>query len=454
MNPLYKDLNKIIHAAIHAVDPYHAIKACCTLKNRTFLVRNEVFQRVGDNTSSQFSHDFSEGRLYVVGAGKAASRMAQAIEEIAGDHITQGIVVTKYEYTSPLKKIRQIEAGHPVPDEKGVQGAREIGQLLSKTRKNDLVLVLISGGGSSLMPYPTPGLTLKDKQDVTNLLLSSGASIHEMNTVRKHLSGIKGGQLARMAAPAQVMSLILSDVIGDDLSVIASGPTAPDDSTFNDALEILTRYKILDKIPPHVRAHLEDGAAGKIPETPDSRDPLFERVWFRFVGSNQIALKVASEKAKALGYHPLILTNAACGEAREIAKYFAAIARQTVRHHQPLPPPVCILSGGEPTVTLRGNGKGGRNQEFALAAGLEISGLENILIASVGTDGTDGPTDAAGGYTNGDMLRKAREKGFDAQEHLTQNNAYPFLEQLGYLIKTGPTGTNVMDIQIILHKKN
>ncbi len=453
MNPLYKDLIEIIGAAIHAVDPYHAIKDACRFENETFVVRNGVFQATKAGKTSQFTYDTSQGRIFVVGAGKAASRMAQAIEEIAGDSIEEGVVVTKYGYVSPLKKIRQIEAGHPVPDENGVQGAREIEHLLKNTREGDLVLVLISGGGSSLLPYPAEGISLKDKQDVTNLLLSCGADIHEMNTVRKHLSAIKGGQLARMAAPAHVMSFILSDVIGDNLSVIASGPTAPDDSTFENALEILKRHGIDEKIPRHVLAHLKKGARGKIPETPDSRNPLFEKVHFRFIGSNQLALKAAAEKAKTLEYQPLILTNAACGEAREIAKYFAAIARQTVTHQEPLPPPVCILSGGEPTVTLRGNGKGGRNQEFALAAGLEIDGLEEILIASVGTDGTDGPTDAAGGYADGEMLRKARENGLDPQTHLTQNNAYPFLERLGYLIKTGPTGTNVMDIQIILHKK-
>jgi len=453
MNPLYKDLIEIIGAAIHAVDPYHAIKEACRFEDGTFAVRNGVFQATRADETSPFTYDTSQGKIFVVGAGKAASRTAQAIEEIAGDSIEEGIVVTKYGYTSPLKKIRQIEAGHPVPDEKGVQGAREIERLLSNTRDNDLVLVLISGGGSSLLPYPAKGISLKDKQEVTNLLLSCGATIHEMNTVRKHLSAIKGGQLARMAAPAYVLSFILSDVIGDDLSVIASGPTAPDDSTFENALEILKRYKIDEKVPSHVLSHLKKGAKGEIPETPDSLDPLFEKVRFRFIGSNQLALKAAAEKAEALAYQPLILTNAACGEAREIAKYFAAIARQTVRHHQPLPPPVCILSGGEPTVTLRGNGKGGRNQEFALAAGLEVDGLEGIVIGSVGTDGTDGPTDAAGGYTDGEMLRKARENGLDPQSHLAQNNAYPFLEQLGYLIKTGPTGTNVMDIQIILHRK-
>ncbi|RTZ94485.1 MAG: glycerate kinase [Deltaproteobacteria bacterium] len=453
MNSLLKDLNEITEAAIHAVDPYHAIKASCTLVQGLFRIRDRVFQPADPDQTGTFSFDISKGRLFVVGAGKAASRMALAIEEIAGDAITEGLVVTKYGYVSPLKRIRQIEAGHPVPDEKGVRGAREIEQLLKETRPEDLVLVLISGGGSSLLPYPAEGITLQDKQAVTQLLLSCGANIHEMNTVRKHLSGIKGGQLARMAAPAHVVSLILSDVIGDNLSVIASGPTAPDDSTFGDALEILSRFELTDKVPPEVITRLKDGDAGKIRETPDSRDPIFKKAFFRFIGSNQIALEAAAKKADTLGYRPITLTNAACGEAREIAKYFAAIARQAVKHHQPLPPPVCILSGGEPTVTLTGNGKGGRNQEFALAAGLEIGDLEDVLVASVGTDGSDGPTDAAGGYADGEMLRKARAHGLDPRDFLARNDAYHFLERLGYLIKTGPTGTNVMDIQIILHRK-
>ncbi len=453
MNSLYEDLTEITREAIHAVDPYHAIRKTCDLVDGRFCIRDKVFQVAGENKEDGFSFDLSGGRLYVVGAGKAAPRMAMAVEEVAGEAITEGLVVTKYGYLSPLRKIRQFEAGHPVPDKKGVQGAKAIERLLEKTRENDLVLVLISGGGSSLLPYPAEGVTLKDKQAVTELLLSCGATIQEMNTVRKHLSGIKGGHLARMASPATVMSLILSDVIGDDVSVIASGPTAPDDSTYQEALEILSRRGISDKVPPKVRARLEAGKDGKLPETPDSGDPVFKKAYFRFIGSNQIALEAAADEAKRLGYTPVILTNAACGEAREIAKYFAAIAKQAVRHHQPLPPPLCVLSGGEPTVTLRGKGKGGRNQEFALAAGLEVDGLENVLIASVGTDGSDGPTDAAGGYADGNLVREARKRGLDPRMFLSENNAYPFLDQTGYLIKTGPTGTNVMDIQLILHRK-
>lgn len=421
-------------------------------------IQGGVFQSFSHTTSpknqSGFSFDLTKGNLYVVGAGKASSRMAAAVEEVLGEFITEGIIVTKYGYTEPLRNIRQIEAGHPIPDEKGINGAKEIMHLLKKTGEGDLVLFLISGGGSSLLPYPAEGISLQDKQLVTQLLLSCGATIHEINTIRKHLSNIKGGRLAKMAAPSQVLTLILSDVIGDDLSVIASGPTAPDDSTFADALKTLSFYDILKKTPTNVLEHLQKGSEGKVEETPDSHDSLFKKVYYRFIGSNQIALKAASQSAKKLGYKPLILTNAACGESREIAKYFAAIAKQLISAKQPVSPPSCILSGGEPTVTLQGKGKGGRNQEFALAAGMEIDGVENILIASVGTDGTDGPTDAAGGYADGKMLQKARGKNLNANDFLRQNNSYPFLKQLGYLIKTGPTGTNVMDIQIILCKNS
>jgi len=457
MNPLHKDLNDIVMEAIHAVDPYQSIRAATSYEQGILRIRGGVFQsishprRPGDDTD--FPFDTRRGNLYVVGAGKASSRMAMAVEEILGDTITEGIIVTKYGYTEPLRRVRQIEAGHPVPDRKGIQGAKEIEKLLKKTGGDDLVLVLISGGGSSLLPYPVKGISIQDKQRVTELLLSCGATIHEMNTIRKHLSFIKGGQLAKMAAPSHILTFILSDVIGDDLSVIASGPTAPDESTFQDALDILSFYDLLGKIPPHVLEHLRRGSKQEIEETPSGKDPIFKRVYFRFIGSNQIALEAASQKAEKLGYQSLILTNAACGEAREIAKFFSAIARQVATIGQPISPPACILSGGEPTVTLRGKGKGGRSQEFALAAGLEIDGLPDTLIASIGTDGTDGPTDAAGGYTDGKMLKKAREKQLNAHDFLTQNNAYPFLKQLGYLIKTGPTGTNVMDIQIILCKK-
>ena len=450
----YKALNAIISSAIAAVDPYLAIKKCVSFKDGVLTVDGGASNAADPQAKYlPFQTDLSAGNLYVVGAGKAASRMSLATEEVFGDTIRDGIAVTKYGYAESLKKIRQIEAGHPVPDDKGVQGVTEIAHLLRQTAESDLVVVLISGGGSALLPLPAPGITLADKQAVTSLLLSCGATIQEMNTIRKHLSGIKGGQLARLAAPARVLTFILSEVIGDDPASIASGPTAPDDSTFKNALDIIKAYDLTQKLPKQALNRLEKGAAGKLQETPGHEDTLFNRVFFRFIGSNQIALNAASQKAAALGYHPLILANAVEGEAREIAKFLAAVARQLKTHGQPVPSPACILSGGEPTVTLKGKGKGGRNQELALAAGIEIEGLNDVVIASVGTDGTDGPTDAAGGFADGEMMRIAREKQLNPADFLARNDSYPFLENLGYLIKTGPTGTNVMDIHIILSDK-
>ena len=453
MRPMEKDLREITAAAIRAVDPDHAIRESLLLQGNTLTVSGGVFQTHLSEATSGFSYDLSTGHLYVVGAGKGSARMAKAVEAILGDAITGGVIITKYGYGESLARIRLIEAGHPVPDANGHKGAQAIEALLRESTKNDLILALISGGGSSLMVKPAPGLALEDKQRVTELLLSCGATIQEMNTVRKHLSGIKGGQLARMAFPASVLTFLLSDVIGDDLSSIASGPTAPDDTTFREALEILSFHNLTSQVPPSVLTHLKQGAEGMLNETPNSKDPLFKRAYYKFIGSNQIALEAAAAQARALGYHPLILTHGACGEAREIARFFSAIGKQIAETGQPVPPPACVLSGGEPTVTLRGTGKGGRNQEFALAAGLEIQGTDHLLIASVGTDGTDGPTDAAGGYADGGMVAEARRRRMDPQEFLRENNAYPFLDQLGYLIKTGPTGTNVMDIQLILYKK-
>ena len=447
----YKPLDAIISSAIAAVDPYLAIKKCVSFKNGLLTVDGGASNAAGPQMKYfPFQINLSEGDLYVVGTGKAASRMSLAMEDIFGNTIRDGIAVTKYGYAESLKKIRQIEAGHPVPDKKGVQGVTEITHLLKQTRDKDLVVVLISGGGSALLPLPAPGITLEDKQTVTSLLLSCGATIQEMNTIRKHLSGIKGGQLARLAAPSRVLTFILSDVIGDNPTSIASGPTAPDDSTFRNALDIVRAYDLSEKLPKRVLVRLEKGVAGEIQETPGHEDVLFNRVFFRFIGSNQIALNAASQKAADLGYHPLILANAVQGEAREIAKFLAAIAKQLKTNGQPVPSPACILSGGEPTVTLKGKGKGGRNQELALAAGIEIEGLDDIVIASVGTDGTDGPTDAAGGFADGKMMDKAYEKQLSPADFLARNDSYPFLENLGYLIKTGPTGTNVMDIHIIL----
>ena len=311
---------------------------------------------------------------------------------------------------------------------------------------NDVVICLISGGASALLPLPAAGITLEAKQKTTRLMLACGANIHEMNTVRKHLSAIKGGGLARLAAPARVIGLILSDVIGDDLDVIGSGPTAPDHSTFSDALAVIDRFQLRGRIPSSVRKHLEAGARGEVEDTPKRLDNVTNVI----VGSNRLAIDAAAREARRLGYRTLVLSTLIEGETRDVARMHAAIAREVRASGNPVKPPACILSGGETTVTLRGEGLGGRNQEFALAAAIDLDGAEDTVLLSGGTDGTDGPTDAAGGIIDGTVLARARSEGLNAREALAANDSYHFLERLEALLKTGPTNTNVMDLHIVL----
>jgi hydroxypyruvate reductase len=383
-------------------------------------------------------------RVYVLGAGKAGASMARAAERILGRRIAAGLINVKYGHTVPLRRIELNECGHPVPDEAGARGAARIADLAASAGPDDLVLCLISGGGSALLPLPAEGITLEEKQATTRQLLACGANIHEINALRKHISRIKGGQLARLAAPAAVESLLLSDVIGDNLDVIGSGPTAPDASTFADVQTIVAKYKL--KLPASVREHLALGLRGEIPETPKPGDPLFDRVRNTVIGSNRLALEAAAKAARKLGYRTLILSSEIQGETREIARMHAAIAAEIRRTGHPIKPPACIITGGETTVTLRGQGLGGRNQEFVLAAAIDIACLDNVLIFSAGTDGTDGPTDAAGAIADGRTL----SRNPDAPRYLESNDSYHYFEPLGDLIKTGPTNTNVMDVRLIL----
>jgi glycerate 2-kinase len=385
-------------------------------------------------------------RIFVIGAGKAGATMAQAAERALGRRIEAGLINTKYGHLARLRRIELNECGHPVPDEPGVEGARRIAAMAESAGPDDLVICLVSGGASALLPLPAEPVTLAEKQETTRLLLASGANIHEINAVRKHISRIKGGQLARLAAPAAVESLLLSDVIGDDLDVIGSGPTAPDASTFARALEILDKYAIRGKVPAAVRQRLEAGAAGEVPETPKPGDEVFRRVRNRVIGSNRLAVDAAAAHARALGYRTLVLSTFIEGETREIARMHAAIAREIVHSGRPVKPPACIVTGGETTVTLRGDGKGGRNQEFVLAAAIDIAGLDGVAVLSAGTDGTDGPTDAAGAIADGRTL----ERNPCAAQFLANNDAYRYFEPLGGLVVTGPTGTNVMDVRIVL----
>jgi hydroxypyruvate reductase len=384
--------------------------------------------------------------IYVVGAGKAGAAMARAAERVLGRRIACGLLNVKYGHIAPLRRIELNECGHPVPDQRGVEGARRIAEIAASAGPDDLMLCLISGGASALLPLPADPIALDEKQEVTKLLLACGASIHEINAVRKHISQIKGGQLARLAYPAQVLSLLLSDVIGDNLDVIGSGPTAPDASTFALARSILDKYGILQRLPTSVRERIERGCRGRIPETPKQGDPIFARVRNVVIGSNRLAVDAAAARARQLGFRTLVLSTFVEGETREIARMHAAIAKEIVYAGRPLKPPACVITGGETTVTLRGDGLGGRNQEFVLSAAMDIAGLENVVVLSAGTDGSDGPTDAAGAIADGRTLTRNPR----APEFLARNDSYRYFEGLGDLIVTGPTNTNVMDVRLIL----
>lgn len=428
----------IFHAGLSAADPVDAIRRHVRLDQKSFNIAGRRY-------------DLSEyDALYVVGAGKASARMAQAVEEIFAANLGRGVVNVKYGHSAPLKIVKVNEAGHPLPDEAGVQGTREIIDLLENAGARDLVLFLVSGGGSALLPCPADGLSLQDKQRTTQVLLECGATIQEINAVRKHISKVKGGRLARLAHPATLISLILSDVIGDSLDSIASGPTVPDSSTFDDCLRIVERYAIGQKIPQAAMLFLERGARGQNEETPKAGDAAFEKVHNVIVGSNRLAMVAAREKAKELGYHSLILSSFVQGETKEVAGVHAAIAKEILGTGNPVPRPACVISGGETTVTIRGKGLGGRNQEFVLAAAIGIAGLESVVALSGGTDGTDGPTDAAGAIADSATLQRARERKLDAEGYLRDNDSYHFFQPLDDLLMTGPTFTNVMDLRLIL----
>lgn len=375
--------------------------------------------------------------------------MAEAVEVAFGDRITAGLINVKDGHVAPLRRIELCECSHPVPDQRGVEGTRRIAAMVAGAARGDLVLCLISGGASALTPAPAAPVTLAEKQETTKLLLACGATIHEINAVRKHLSTFKGGQLARLAAPATVIALLLSDVIGDDMSVIGSGPSAPDESTFADAIGVLGKYGIWEQTPAAVRARLE---AAEI-ETPKPGDPLFRQVKNIVVGSNTIAVSAAARRARELGYHPLVLSTVIEGETREIARMHAAIAREVVASGRPVKRPACVISGGETTVslgTLAPSALGGRNQEFVLAAALDLAGVAGVTVLSGGTDGTDGPTDAAGAIGDGETVARAEALGVSAKQHLAAHDSYHFFEALGDLLKTGPTGTNVIDVRLFL----
>jgi len=407
-------------------------------------VRPLVFRALADVAPPE------RGGVLVVGAGKASGAMAAAVEEMWGDRIVDGVVAVKDGYLAPTRRVRLAEAGHPVPDQRGVEAARDIRVLAEAAGADDLLLVLVSGGGSALTPAPPPPITLADKQEVTRLLLAAGATINQLNAVRKHCSLLKGGQLARAAAPARVEALLLSDVVGDPLDVIASGPTTADPSTYEDALGVLDTFGLRGTAPRSVILRLEQGARGEIPETPKAGDPVFARVRNTVIGNNALVVDAAAAKARALGFTPHVLTRALEGEAREVAKRFVAMARSIRDGKGPLAPPACVMAGGETTVTVRGQGKGGRCQEFALAAGLEMEGAEGAVILAAGTDGTDGPSDAAGAIVDGASAARARAEGVDPAARLADNDSHSVLKASSDLVITGPTNTNLLDLYLLL----
>jgi hydroxypyruvate reductase len=430
-------LAKLFRAGLQAVDPYEA------------LCRHVSIRR-GHLTIGSLRYSLKHiGRIVVVGAGKASARMAQALEHQLGARIDAGLVVVKYGHAAPTKAIRIVEAGHPIPDAAGLQVSRMILGLVKTLTADDLLIVLLSGGASSLLPAPVPGISLKDKQQTTKLLLRSGATIHEINAVRKHLSYVKGGQLAA-ATPARVAAVILSDVIGNDLGTIGSGPTAPDPTTFQEAWEIVSRYGVSRTIPLSVRRRLEAGMKRGVAETPKPRDPLFGRVDNILIGDNQAAVDAVVASAKQQGLGTLVLSTTLTGEARELAKMFGAMAREIAAQGRPIQRPCCVIAGGEPTVTIRGEGTGGRAQEFALAAAAEIAGLPNIWVAGFATDGTDGPTSVAGAVVDGGTVARAHRSKLSLSRALLDNDAYPVFEKLRGHIVTGPTGTNVNDLYLLL----
>jgi glycerate-2-kinase len=391
-------------------------------------------------------------RVLVIGGGKATSGMALEIERILDGWLTGGSVNIPA-YTNPWPKSSRIEfnpATHPVPSQHGCQGVRSMLKLVGQPSRDDLVICLISGGGSALMPLPAKGLRLSDKQKTTQLLLKSGARIDEINTVRKHLSEIKGGRLAEKFYPATVVSLIISDVVGDRLDSIASGPTVPDSTTYSDAYNVLNERKLWDRIPRLARNHIKEGRNGKLPETPKEGSKIFKRVHNFLIGTNTESCKAAARALERRGYRTLILSTRIQGEASEVGKVVSAIASSIREKQLPITAPAAIVAGGETTVTVHGKGRGGRNQELVLSAALSIRGLPSTLVSSIGTDGMDGPTRAAGAVADSSTVERGLRRGLGADTYLRENNSHEYFKKLKDLIVTGPTGTNVNDILIAI----
>ena len=436
-SPIQPLLKKLIVRGLTAVDARAAVGRA--------ILRNGEALVIGRRRYDLRRYE----RVVVVGAGKATASMARAVEQRLGPRRHGGFVVVKHGHVVPTRRIVVAEAGHPVPDRSGQRAAARLCDMAAELGRRDLLIVLLSGGASSLLPAPVAGVTLADKQRTTQELLRCGASIREINTVRKHLSRIKGGRLAELTE-ATVVTLILSDVLGDDLSAIASGPTVPDPTTYQDAVAIAKRHRIWRALPQRVRQHLNRGCQGFASETPKPGSSLFRRVHHHIVGNNAAAVTAVTSAAREAGLRTIVHTPALTGVARNEGQRFGALARNIVREGKPLQRPCCVVAGGETTVTVTGKGTGGRAQEFAAAAALEIAGLAKVWVVAIGTDGTDGPTDAAGAVVDGDTVARAQRLSVDLKGALKRHNTYPALKRLHQLIITGPTGTNVNDLYLLL----
>ncbi|MDH4153526.1 MAG: glycerate kinase [Nitrospira sp.] len=430
-------LLKLIAAGLEAADPYQALIKAIALDGPSLRVGRRTFD---------LSHT---RRVIAVGAGKASARMAQALEVVLGERLEGGLVIVKTGHSLPTGRTTILEAGHPIPNRAGLVATQRLLRLVQDLTPRDLLIVLLSGGASSLLPAPVSDVMLADKQRTTQLLLRCGATINEINVVRKHLSLIKGGGLATSTG-AKIVTLVLSDVIGDDLGSIGSGPTAADPSTFAEAIGVLRRYQIWTAVPPAVRRYLQKGQQGEVPETLKPGSPREGAVHHHIIGSNHIMLDAVAHTARQAGLLTKLVSAPITGEASVAAKQFVELSKAVKTGRGRVQRPYCVVAGGEATVTVTGHGKGGRAQEFAAAAALEISGLPNAWVVALGSDGTDGPTDAAGALVSGETVSQATRLKVNLHTAVNRHNAYPALKKLGCHIHTGPTGTNVNDLYLFL----
>jgi glycerate 2-kinase len=436
-SPARSLLRKLIAAGLHAADPYHAILRSVSHTGQSVRVGRKTYDL------SRFK------RVFAVGAGKASARMAQALEHVLGSRLEGGFVVVKTGHSVPTERIRVVEAAHPVPDHAGLLAAERLRTLIQDFTPRDLLFVLLSGGASSLLPAPVSGVTLADTQRTTRLLLRGGATIQEINAVRKHLSLLKGGGLA-VSTQATIVTLILSDVIGDDLGTIGSGPTAPDSTTFADAIDVLRRYGLWSTVPEAIRRHLLAGRQGRASETLKAGAQRLLRVQHHIVGNNSGMLRAVVRTAQSAGLRTILSRPALVGEAQEAAHRFTRLAKPYITGRKKSMRPVCVIAGGEPTVTMTGRGKGGRAQEFAAAAAFDLDGTPNAWLAAIGTDGTDGPTEVAGAVVSGTTLAQTKTRSVDLRSALRRHDTYSAFKALGSHIHTGPTGTNVNDLYLLL----